>query len=168
MFIYKLPRVQSKVFPLPASLYFNADQSPSTYLSYNLEHRRLKKIISDHSIDIVISDNRFGLWNKKIKSVYVTHMLRIPFPVPFRFLEPIGSFLTQAVYHKIRFLLYSRSTRDKKSLGEIITWAKAPRECKIHGYSFAFHNIQISLPMALKCQIITLLSFQVLNLRKRC
>jgi hypothetical protein len=54
------------------------------------EHHRLKSIIKDYSIDVVISDNRFGLWNRNIRTVYVTHMPLIPFPRPFQFLEFIG------------------------------------------------------------------------------
>jgi hypothetical protein len=54
------------------------------------EHSRLKKIIKENKIDIVISDNRFGLWNRKIKTVYVTHQLRIPFPGKLKVFEWIG------------------------------------------------------------------------------
>jgi len=54
------------------------------------EHQRLKSIIRNLRIDVVISDNRFGLWSRKITSVYLTHMPRIPFPVGFRWLEGIG------------------------------------------------------------------------------
>lgn len=61
------------------------------------EHFRLKRIIKDYSIDIVISDNRFGLWNRKVKSVYITHMPRIPFPKHFRFLEYIGIYLHRLI-----------------------------------------------------------------------
>ncbi len=68
-----------------------------------LEHYRLKKIIREHSIDIVISDNRFGLWNKKIKTVYVTHMPLIPFPRPFGFLEFTGKALHRAIIKKYSF-----------------------------------------------------------------
>jgi hypothetical protein len=64
------------------------------------EHFRLQKIIRDYEIDIVVSDNRFGLWNKKITSVYVTHMPRIPFPKPVRFLEFIGILLHRIVITK--------------------------------------------------------------------
>lgn len=64
------------------------------------EHQRLKRIIADYSIDVVISDNRFGLWNRKIKSVYVTHMPLIPFPEPFHFLEFIGKYLHGLVIRK--------------------------------------------------------------------
>ena len=35
------------------------------------EHRALKRIISEYDIDIVISDNRYGLWNKDIKTIFI-------------------------------------------------------------------------------------------------
>lgn len=54
------------------------------------EHFLLKKIIRKHNIDIVISDNRFGLWNRKVKTVYITHQLRIKFPRLAAFAEPVG------------------------------------------------------------------------------
>ena len=65
-----------------------------------LEHIRLKNIIREYSIDIVISDNRFGLWNSRIKSVYVTHMPLIPFPGKVRFLEPLGIFFHRQIIRK--------------------------------------------------------------------
>lgn len=65
-----------------------------------LEHIRLKKIIQKYSIDIVISDNRFGLWNSSIKTVYVTHMPLIPFPVKMKFLEPLGAFIHRQIIRK--------------------------------------------------------------------
>ncbi|MCU0474424.1 MAG: hypothetical protein MUC93_13860 [Bacteroidales bacterium] len=64
------------------------------------EHNKLKKIIREFEIDIVISDNRFGLWNKKVRTVYVTHMLRIPFPGALIFLEFIGIVLHRAIINK--------------------------------------------------------------------
>jgi UDP-N-acetylglucosamine transferase subunit ALG13 len=65
-----------------------------------LEHHRLKRIIREYAIDIVISDNRFGLWNSNVTSVYVTHMPLIPLPKPLRFLEFLGVFLHRAVIKK--------------------------------------------------------------------
>lgn len=62
-----------------------------------LEHHKLKKIIRDYKIDIVISDNRFGLWNRNIKSVYITHLPLIPLPRSLRFIESIGALLHRAI-----------------------------------------------------------------------
>ena len=61
------------------------------------EHNLLKHLARELSPDVIISDNRFGFFHKSIRSVYVTHMLRIPFPKPFRFMECAGT----AVHRKI-------------------------------------------------------------------
>lgn len=52
-------------------------QLPKIILRIVKEHYELKKIIRKHDVKIVISDNRFGLWNKKIKSIYITHQIQI-------------------------------------------------------------------------------------------
>lgn len=74
----------------------------SPFLLYHIisEHYKLKKIIAEYNIDIIVSDNRFGLWNKKIISVYVTHILCIPLPRLFRVLEIIGILLHRAIIKK--------------------------------------------------------------------
>jgi hypothetical protein len=65
-----------------------------------LEHFRLKRIIRELAVDIVISDNRFGLWNNKITCVYVTHMPLIPFPKLLKFLEPLGVLMHKMIIKK--------------------------------------------------------------------
>ncbi|MGB8490717.1 MAG: glycosyltransferase [Bacteroidales bacterium] len=77
---------------LPQYLYLFL-QIPVLLFRIVSEHIALKSIIRDNRIDIVISDNRFGLWNKKIKTVYVTHQPLIPFPVRLKFLEFAGIML---------------------------------------------------------------------------
>jgi hypothetical protein len=75
-------------------------KTPLLFFHIIRDHYRLKSIIADYSIDLVISDNRFGLWNRKIRTVYITHMPLIPFPGPFKFLEFIGIHLHRAVIRK--------------------------------------------------------------------
>lgn len=64
------------------------------------EHLRLARIIDRYNIDVVISDNRFGLWNKKVKTVYVTHQIRIPFPGRLRLAEQAGVCLHRFIIRK--------------------------------------------------------------------
>jgi uncharacterized protein (TIGR00661 family) len=45
------------------------------------EHIELDKIIDEQAIDIVISDNRYGCWSKKVKSIFITHQLMIKSPL---------------------------------------------------------------------------------------
>jgi UDP:flavonoid glycosyltransferase YjiC (YdhE family) len=56
------------------------------------EHRALKKIIIEKKIDVVISDNRFGLWNKDIKSIFITHQMMIKSPFAEKLLHRIHLF----------------------------------------------------------------------------
>ena len=44
------------------------------------ENLELRKIIKKENIDIVISDNRFGLWNRKTYNIFITHQLKVKFP----------------------------------------------------------------------------------------
>ena len=71
-------------------------QVPRVYGVIRAENRWLDRFIDDHKIDLVISDNRFGLHTKKIPSIFITHQLTIK--APFLWMEK----LMQAVnYHFI-------------------------------------------------------------------
>lgn len=45
------------------------------------EHRILNKLIAEKKITKVISDSRFGLWSKKVKSIFISHQIEIQTPV---------------------------------------------------------------------------------------
>jgi len=53
------------------------------------EHREIKKLIEQHNFDIIISDNRYGLWNKSTKCILITHQVMIKTPGWLRFAEYI-------------------------------------------------------------------------------
>jgi hypothetical protein len=55
------------------------------------ENKALGKIIADNTIDVIISDNRFGLYNEKVHSVFVTHQLFLKVPV----FEGLGNKINQ-------------------------------------------------------------------------
>ena len=52
-------------------------QIPRILLRSYQEHRWLKKVVHQYSIQAVITDNRFGLFHSSIPSVYITHQLLI-------------------------------------------------------------------------------------------
>ncbi len=60
---------------------------PRLFFRIITEHFEVKKIIKDYDIDLLISDNRFGLWNKNIPSVYISHQIMIKTPKYLKFLE---------------------------------------------------------------------------------
>lgn len=84
-----LPQYLSLLLKIPALLYHII-----------VEHQRLKRIIRVYSVDMIISDNRFGLWNMNVTSIYITHMPLIPLPKPMKFLEPLGVLLHRWIIKK--------------------------------------------------------------------
>lgn len=62
------------------------------------DHLMLKALLNEEHIDRVISDNRFGLYNKGTECVYMTHQLHIILPRGWRWAEGIASRLHARVY----------------------------------------------------------------------
>ena len=54
-----------------------AEQVPKIVRSVYYEHKWLSAVIKKYAIDTVISDNRFGFFNKNIRSIFITHQLFI-------------------------------------------------------------------------------------------
>ncbi len=93
----EFPDLQFIVFPGYNVLYPRKGSMVFKILEYSLrilkdiyiEHKKLKAIIKKHNIDIVISDNRYGLWNNDVFSVFMTHQLMIKCPEIIKFAEPV-------------------------------------------------------------------------------
>ncbi len=120
----------SRIFPQYIVLLL---QTP--YLIYHiiLEHYRLKNIIRRYSIDIVISDNRFGLWNSKTVTAYVTHMPLLPLPKPLRFLEFIGVLLHRAVIKRYSLCLIPDLPGEMNISGKLSHGIKLPENVRYTG-----------------------------------
>lgn len=55
-----------------------------------IEHIRLKRFLKKNNFSLIISDNRYGFRSKNVKSVIITHQLRVIPPKPFGFLKLPG------------------------------------------------------------------------------
>mgnify|MGYP000179714845 CR=1 FL=1 len=56
-------------------------QVPKILRSIRCEHAWLLSIVNEYDIDAVISDNRYGLYHKKIPCIFITHQLTIRNPL---------------------------------------------------------------------------------------
>lgn len=54
-----------------------ASQAPKIRKAIVLEHHILNDLVNQHGFDIVISDNRFGMFSSKTYNVFITHQLHI-------------------------------------------------------------------------------------------
>lgn len=80
------------------SIYYAAGKSQVGAMIYNFptilkgiidEHFWLKRLLQTEHFDQVISDNRFGMWNNRVHSIYITHQLMVKMPWYLKFLEPV-------------------------------------------------------------------------------
>lgn len=55
-------------------------QIPKILNAIKYEQQWLQKVVEEHQIDAVISDNRFGLYHSKIPTVFISHQLLIKTP----------------------------------------------------------------------------------------
>jgi UDP:flavonoid glycosyltransferase YjiC (YdhE family) len=62
-------------------------QLPRLLLSVIREHRQLKTIVLQHGITTVVSDNRYGLFNKYCHSIFITHQISPVLPFILRWAE---------------------------------------------------------------------------------
>jgi hypothetical protein len=115
---------------------------PSLIYHSTREHSELKKIILDNAIDIVISDNRFGLWNKDVTTAYMTHQLRIPFPKPFGFTEIIGIMIHRAIIRKFNFCFIPDLPGEMNVSGRLSHGMKLPANARFIGLLSRFSDTQ--------------------------
>lgn len=103
----------SSVFPLWFKLGLSA---PRISKMISAENKFLGEIISENKIDVVISDNRFGLYSEKIHSVFITHQLFLKAPV----FENFGSKLNQNYISKFNEVWVPDFENEKECLsGEL-------------------------------------------------
>lgn len=63
-------------------------QIPKILSGIATEKIQLRKIVKENNIDIVVSDNRYGAYSHKTKSIFITHQLNIQVPEGLQFLKP--------------------------------------------------------------------------------
>ena len=67
-------------------------QMPKFSNAISREHSLVERIVKERRIDIIISDNRYGCYSSRIKSILITHQINIQMPAFFGFLEPFVNF----------------------------------------------------------------------------
>jgi uncharacterized protein (TIGR00661 family) len=96
-----IPLVGYNIFYSKSKAFFlwkMAAQLPKIVKAIREENNWLKKIIDAYKIDIVISDNRFGLHNKNAHCIFITHQLQIK----------TGNSITEKIAQKINYKYINR------------------------------------------------------------
>ncbi|NVO08330.1 MAG: hypothetical protein HXX16_00045 [Bacteroidales bacterium] len=119
----------------------------ASILPYHIikEHYTIKKIVRDHQINIIISDNRYGLWCRGIKSIFITHQLRVLFPKPFRLLEPIGAWFVRLIIKKFTFCWIPDYNDDRNLSGNLSHPKSLPSNVRYIGLLSRFQGINVDV-----------------------
>lgn len=74
-----------------------AGQLPKIAVAILKEHQAIKKIVAVHKIDIIISDNRYGVHHQATRNIFMTHQLNIKIPF-----APLGFLVNKINHYYIR------------------------------------------------------------------
>lgn len=90
----QLRTIESKSYPIKYSkgdtlVWVFLPFLPKFFSGIAKEHRWLKDLLQKEHFDQIISDNRFGLWNKNTHCTYITHQVMIKMPRNLGWLEPL-------------------------------------------------------------------------------
>ena len=125
-------------------------RTPLFVFSVIKEHFRLKRIIRNYDIDIVISDSRIGLWNRDIPTAVVTHMIRIPHPRGLQFLEKIALEIARRIIRKFDLCLIPDLPGEVNISGKLSHHLPLPANARYSGLLSRFEKPDTTLVGTIK------------------
>lgn len=100
-------------------------QLPRLLRTIRKEQAWLSEIIDKHRIDLVISDNRYGLYTEKVSSIFITHQLQIK--APFAWLEAWLQKINYRFINRFTACWVPDGTQDKAIAGILSHPLQLPR-----------------------------------------
>lgn len=133
-------------------------QAPRIMKGIKQEHQKLGEIISQHKIDIVISDNRFGLYNQRAYTVFMTHQLFIQTPPQLGFLKPILNWQNKRYINHFNEC-WIPDFEGKENLSGILSHGRqTPQNAYFIGPQTRFSKPEESKPLKPKFEMLAILS----------
>lgn len=115
--IHELPAYNIR-YPFRSMVLSMAIQMPKILRGAIGEHFWLKNFLKNTAVDIVISDNRFGFFSKKIHSIFMTHQVNIL--IPFRLFQPFVNALNHFFIKKFD-TCWIPDFENKPNLGGVLS-----------------------------------------------
>jgi len=115
------------------------------YFIYKIyeEHFKLKRIIKNKNIDVIISDNRYGLWSKKKYSVFITHQLFIKPPIKCKIADSILLKINKFFINKFDKCLVPDFSTETSISGELSHKKFFSNKVEFIGLLSKFYNYNI-------------------------
>lgn len=121
------------------------------------EHFWLKKILNTEHFDQVISDNRFGMWNKRVHSIYITHQLMVKMPRGLKKLEPIVWFIHRCFINRYNECWIPDNKENDGLSGDLSHKYPLPTNAKFIGIQSRFQNM-IDIQPDIRFEVVAIVS----------
>lgn len=105
------------------------------------EHFWLKKLLKTEPLDQVISDNRFGMWNKRVHSIYITHQLMVKMPRGLKMFEPLVWFIHSCFINRYNECWIPDNNENDGLSGDLSHKYPLPTNAKFIGIQSRFQNM---------------------------
>lgn len=100
-------------------------QVPKIFSAIRKENKWLNKIVDENKIDLVIADNRYGLYSEKCICIFMTHQLQIK--APFKWMESWIHRLNYQYINKFDYCWVPDVAGVENFAGELSHPSKLPR-----------------------------------------
>lgn len=96
-----------------------AFQIPKILLALHKEHLFAKKMINEKKIDIIISDNRYGMYCRKIPSFFITHQLRFSMPKSLKIFEGLTEYFNKFYFKRYKKIFIPDNEKEPNFSGKL-------------------------------------------------
>jgi len=116
------------------------------------EHNALQEFLNDHAIDLIISDNRYGIYSENIPSVIITHQLKVKLPLA-------GTLATEMIKARVKYFDECWvPDNDQHSLSAELSSRTLPITKLSIGSLSQFQHIEKKFSMQKKDELLAILS----------
>ena len=116
-------------------------QLPNIIRGILKEHTWLKNKLKTEHFDQVISDNRFGMWNKGVHSIYITHQLMVKMPKGMEFLESVVHLIHKGIITRYNECWIPDTLEDGGLSGDLSHKYPLPKNAMFIGTLSRFQGI---------------------------
>jgi hypothetical protein len=141
----RYPGGNSMVLAMAASI-------PRLLMGFRKEHEYLKKLVKKTGASLVISDNRYGCWHPRVKSVFMTHQLNIMLPSRLKFASSLLKKINYSFIGKYDECWIPDSEDEGGLSGRLSHCLQLPDECHFIG-TLSRLSAPLPLPSSLPCPV---------------
>lgn len=146
----EFPSLRFIEFPSYA-VYYAAGKSQMGAMLFNFpniikgivrEHFWLRNLLLSEHFDQIVSDNRFGMWNKRVHSIYITHQLMVKMPRGLKILEPLVHRIHKAFINQYDECWIPDREEDGGLSGDLAHQYPLPLNAKFIGVLSRFQSME--------------------------